>query len=574
MSIALAVFGLLVSMHVKKTFLIAVSLAMFFLPFTAIPPLCSCFASEDPGEVRGLDPDEIGTLSAEQHSKNAILVGHLIFGPCLEDGVGWESDRVDGFSPRALAVSEDFAYVADEYIGIRIVNASDPSDPFEEGCYVAGGRIWDLFAEGSYLYVVTHDPDSLITLDISSPSLPRVVGSYAVDNALTVVVEGSLAFVSDVRSEVWILDNSDPSSQEFISCAPAPGAGKVIPGWLFVAGDYLYVGSMGTGLNIWDLSIIEFPDLWGVFEDKRAWHPFVSGDYAFVGGGPDGFYVLDVSDPSDPVEIGSALEELGAGYVYVVGSHAYVTAGDRSLTVLIVDEPTQPVVGGYYQIPGTPGQVVVQDGLAYFIDEDGLYIVSFTPTSIGLSWPSAMWTGKSVVVRWHCSSADFLSFDVLRASVGQVDEESSVEYERVNRNPIVGSGNLSFMDETAIAGRDYLYKVRAVEIDGALDEVGPVRVSIPPQPSPEAVLRVNPNPSSESVDICYSASAPQMLSLRVFTVDGRLVRVLEHGWHDQSLHSLTWDCCDQSGRKVPSGVYFLLLESDGVWKSEKVSITR
>jgi hypothetical protein len=65
-----------------------------------------------------------------------------------------------------------------------------------------------------------------------------------------------------------------------------------------------------------------------------------------------------------------------------------------------------------------------------------------------------------------------------------------------------------------------------------------------------------PNPFNSSTEIRFSLILPGSVSLRVYDIAGRLVRVLANGNYDIGEQSVIWDGTNSSGGKVSSGIYF------------------
>lgn len=77
-----------------------------------------------------------------------------------------------------------------------------------------------------------------------------------------------------------------------------------------------------------------------------------------------------------------------------------------------------------------------------------------------------------------------------------------------------------------------------------------------------------PNPTSGNVQIDYSLARESSVSLRIYTVAGRLVRDLVGERQKAGPYSLAWNLRDDGGARVPSGVYFYRLVADE-WASQK-----
>jgi len=60
----------------------------------------------------------------------------------------------------------------------------------------------------------------------------------------------------------------------------------------------------------------------------------------------------------------------------------------------------------------------------------------------------------------------------------------------------------------------------------------------------------------------------------VFSPDGRRVKVLEHGARQAGTFSVTWDGTDESGRRVPNGVYVCRFTAPSVELTRKLVLVR
>jgi flagellar hook assembly protein FlgD len=69
-------------------------------------------------------------------------------------------------------------------------------------------------------------------------------------------------------------------------------------------------------------------------------------------------------------------------------------------------------------------------------------------------------------------------------------------------------------------------------------------------------LAAFPNPFSASTRIRFEIPSLQPVSVRLFDLNGRLVRRLEESAHLEGVQEWTWDGRDDAGRPVTSGVYF------------------
>jgi flagellar basal-body rod modification protein FlgD len=87
-----------------------------------------------------------------------------------------------------------------------------------------------------------------------------------------------------------------------------------------------------------------------------------------------------------------------------------------------------------------------------------------------------------------------------------------------------------------------------------------------------------PNPSDGNVTFSYSLPAGARAQLAVYDALGRLVCNLGETTQGEGSHAVTWDGRDDTGAKVPSGVYFGRLSVTGSGDEEvlvrRIVITR
>jgi len=75
------------------------------------------------------------------------------------------------------------------------------------------------------------------------------------------------------------------------------------------------------------------------------------------------------------------------------------------------------------------------------------------------------------------------------------------------------------------------------------------------------LLRNEPNPWSSGTTIRFQLAQPQPVQLRVFDLDGRLVRTLYQGALPAGQHALDWSGAGEGGGPLPAGVYYYRLET-------------
>ena len=211
-----------------------------------------------------------------QDSLNVRLVGHY--------DTGSEAYRV--------YVSGSYAYVADCFDGLRIIDVSDPVHPSEVGFYDTGNMANGVFVSGSYAYVA-NGYGGLHIIDVFDPAHPLKVGSFNTGGeAYGVFVSGSYAYVADYGDGLRIINVSNaahPSQVGFYNTESYAYG-------VFVSGSYAYIADRYGGLRVIDVSDPAYPSEVGFYDTgDEARCIFVSGSYAYVADQSDGLYILDVS---------------------------------------------------------------------------------------------------------------------------------------------------------------------------------------------------------------------------------------------------------------------------------------
>ncbi len=82
--------------------------------------------------------------------------------------------------------------------------------------------------------------------------------------------------------------------------------------------------------------------------------------------------------------------------------------------------------------------------------------------------------------------------------------------------------------------------------------------------------KISPNPFDQSTVINYSVPEQSNVSLKVYDIDGRLIKVLFDGRQQKGNHFVIWQGDNETGNQVNAGMYFIKLNSNNVSKTVKV----
>ncbi len=274
--------------------------------------------------------------------------------------------------PLDVALSGDWALVADGRAGLRVVDMRDPAMPREVAAVDVGGRARALAVHDGHAYVVTGGA-RLVVIDLANPAQPRVLAATAAqDNtsAEDVAVTGSTVFVAQTDG-LRSYDVSDPATPRplgLLSYGSYPRALVVDGPRAFVGfGDVLWTVDVGDPAA---MQHDEKDTLWDIPSFGLA----LSG--STLVGVAGGFYeaegkavVLDISNPSQPTVAGRLTGVVQHGWdIALDGGMAYVGGQGGLLQSVEVAEPMAPQTESMLDLSeGTwcAGQIAVADGMAY-----------------------------------------------------------------------------------------------------------------------------------------------------------------------------------------------------------------
>ncbi len=272
-----------------------------------------------------------------------------------------------------VAISGDYAYVADAYAGLQVIDISDPATPTFAGSYNTPGHAYGVAISGDYAYVAD-GPPGLQVIDISDPTAPTFAGNYDTPcSTYCVAISGDYAYAVSGSCGLQVIDISDPTTPTFAGNYDTPGSAYGVA----ISGDYAYVADGFSGLQVVDISDPTTPTFAGNYDTPDfAYRVTISGDYAYVGDRMSGLQVIDISDPTAPMLAGS-YDTPGYAYgVGISGDYAYVADVHGGVQVIDISDPTTPMLAGSYDTPGSARDVAIAGDYTYVADwASGLQVI-------------------------------------------------------------------------------------------------------------------------------------------------------------------------------------------------------
>ncbi len=276
-----------------------------------------------------------------------------------------------------IAMSGNFAYIANGNGTIVIVEVSDLSAPTFVGSYVAPDYVESVAASGNYIYIA-NGYSGLSILSISNPSMPVLTGTCGTgDYARNIDISGNYAYVTDDTNGLVIIDITNPSAPTAVSNYSIDG---YIDG-IAVSNNYAYITG-NNGLYILDVTVPSSPKLVGNYDAEGAYGVAVSGSYAYVADSYNSnLLILDITDPTLPILTGTFDIEGDYSYeVTISDNYAYIVDDYLGLVIVDISDPSTPTLAGSY-VAVSVNDVVVSDNYGYITNDYGLFIVDVTDLS-------------------------------------------------------------------------------------------------------------------------------------------------------------------------------------------------
>jgi hypothetical protein len=304
----------------------------------------------------------------------------------------------------ALTVSSGYAYLADTSGGFRIADVSIPNSPSLVGSLMLGDSVEGLFISGATAYLAAKGM-GLQIVDITNPANPTILGrAYTVDHTDTrgVCVVGSKAYIADGKWGLRVVDVTKPKSPKIVGSVDTPGTALNVS----VLGSYAYVADLTGGLQVIDISNDTQPTIVASVATKgygRAlyiFYPYVylADDHA------GGLRAIDITDPLHPAEKAKILTPGNVFGVYVAGNNAYV-ADYGTFRIIDIGVLMNRIVSAV-ATPGNALDVNVSSPYAYVADDSsGLQVINVSNPLSPYLFASAATPGSARGVQVSASYA-------------------------------------------------------------------------------------------------------------------------------------------------------------------------
>ena len=266
-----------------------------------------------------------------------------------------------------IAVQGDYAYLACENDGLRIINIAEPNS-FHDVARLDYDYALKVAVSGNYAYLATISNDIHI-IDISNPASPQEVGLIPLDCYIEMFrLTGNYLFANTLGGGLAIYDISNPLNPLVVS---SPNNIPELSD-IEIHGETAYGAGYLDGLMVIDIS--DFTSMhvlrsYQLQDGNYVTGVAVSGNYGFIACGWDGFRVVDLTTMEAVASIDSLYYAFG---LKMAGSHVYLNYGDPECPLAAIDisDPLSPQVLSIYHPPQDIANFAICDNNAYIADFD------------------------------------------------------------------------------------------------------------------------------------------------------------------------------------------------------------
>jgi hypothetical protein len=273
-----------------------------------------------------------------------------------------------------------------------IADISDPENSFILSSLDIAGR--DIEVRGNYAYIAAPEDKQagIKIIDISkktSPKLVRTITLAGYNRPRRVAISGNYLYVAmETDHRLDIIDISDPLNAAFVGNFVSGADSISSYSGVAVRGNYAFVTEYHYGLHVIDISDpskpVEIAKIIGTANQYNYNDIKLFGEYAFISERYQGFDIIDISNPKS-IYIASEVNVL-PGYeegIFPVslpyGNYTFLSANTMGLGFINIENPLNPLYEGMIATPGGGDSIAVKDNYAYIgSHNEGVWVVNIT----------------------------------------------------------------------------------------------------------------------------------------------------------------------------------------------------
>lgn len=288
---------------------------------------------------------------------------------------------IDVQGRKAYAVQYDSSSSTES---LNVYSINDPSNIYRTGFRSSMRRQMSIAVSGDYLFVGRGPATPyLTTYNYQDPfSMGNHLGNLGIDGTPTdIEINGYFVYFTVFNStsgySLRVLNAEDPSI--YNNVMPASWSTTSLAKGIAIDGDTAYVAAHTDGFYIVDVSDqYNFVQLGWVDTPGNATDVVIDGTIAYVTDGYEGVQVIDISNPASPVIIASYDTNGYAQKLVLQGNTLFIADGLGGIAIADIAVPTHPVFIPSFSLPYTY-DVDLYGGVLVAATEYGLHTFSCGP---------------------------------------------------------------------------------------------------------------------------------------------------------------------------------------------------
>ncbi len=300
---------------------------------------------------------------------------------------------------RAIDVAGDFAYVANGGSGLQVLDISSPNNLTDAGSASLSGIAVDVAVSGSYAFMAMEDDPATSSVDEGGLQIVDLTdlsseGSFTTPgNALGIALSGDYAYVADDAGGLQIIDVSFTDNPKRVGFRETSDGGT---NSVAVRGNYAFVtdrdidggGTDVGGFYVIDISVPQNPRIAKSYDTSSDFNDVIlSGNFAFVANGSSSsLEVIDISFPNNIIAVNQVSTPGVPSSIAISGNYAFVAdgtgGGNGGLEVIDISDPGNPIrIGTLDMSPGSAVDVAVTGDYSFVVDgpDDSIKSVDLLP---------------------------------------------------------------------------------------------------------------------------------------------------------------------------------------------------
>ncbi|RMI14696.1 MAG: T9SS C-terminal target domain-containing protein [Calditrichaeota bacterium] len=453
---------------------------------------------------------------------------------------------------------------------LRIVDVTNPSQPDlistveipnEAFCVVAGGNYAVVRGyEISWPNWVHH----LYLVDITDLNHPLIINQATIaagqrfDQLNSMVMIGDTLFIADIN-RLTIMRVTGGAFQTLGTVSILGGASESLR---MQGTEWAYVAGLTQGVQIYNVANPSGGFMYNWYDTPgSAFDVYLHNGYVYVADFTGIVVLRDMNHILMPV----TTIPTASSVWYITGENnlIFVTRGDRTIEVFDITDPEQPVSLGTYNTSGVPRQMRVSHyGSRVYVSDHldlGIYrpLFNYNPLPFSLIAPANDTTlsSQSIDFLWERSidaNGDSLMYSLhLWESQWDTTLNTSDTMLSVPASLFPGDGTYHWTVEvtdgafTRTAEDTFQFALVTTGVD-------PDEYDLPERFALEANY---PNPFNPTTTLRYRVPRTARVKIEVFNNLGQKVRTLVNGPHAPGIYAAVWDGTGDEGTAMASGVY-------------------